>query len=346
MAAEGWRCWRPVVVALAVLAAATPAATRPVVDATGRSVELPDRIDRILPAGPPAATLIYTLAPAKLLGWPHAPGADAKAYLLPGAAALPELAPLTSKGAVDKAAIAAARPDLIVDVGTVGPRYVDRAKQVQAETGVPTLLLDGSLDRTAAVYRLLGAAIGEAPRGEALAAAAERILAETRDAIAARPAALQRLRGYYGRSPDGLSTAVSSFVNVEDLKALGLANVAGDDGPPGFRKIDRAQLIDWNPEVVIAGDPAFARALRTDPALVKLAAVTQGRVLVPPRLPFGWTDEPPSVNRLLGLEWAGHALYPDIVRADPRQTVRDFYHLFYGVDLSDPQLDRLLASEQ
>jgi len=48
-----------------LLALAAPASTRPVVDATGRNVEVPDRIERVMPAGPPAAVLLYTLAPRR-----------------------------------------------------------------------------------------------------------------------------------------------------------------------------------------------------------------------------------------------------------------------------------------
>ena len=57
---------------------AAPADARSVVDATGRTVEISDRIERVMPAGPPAAVLLYTLAPEKLIGWPHAPGPAAK----------------------------------------------------------------------------------------------------------------------------------------------------------------------------------------------------------------------------------------------------------------------------
>jgi iron complex transport system substrate-binding protein len=44
---------------------AGPAGARSVVDARGRSVDVPDRIERVMPAGPPAAVLIYTLARRK-----------------------------------------------------------------------------------------------------------------------------------------------------------------------------------------------------------------------------------------------------------------------------------------
>jgi hypothetical protein len=43
-----------------------------IVDSVGRSVPVPARVDRVFPADPPAAILLYTLAPELLLGWPRA----------------------------------------------------------------------------------------------------------------------------------------------------------------------------------------------------------------------------------------------------------------------------------
>jgi iron complex transport system substrate-binding protein len=88
---------------------AAPADARSVVDATGRTVEIPDRIERVMPAGPPAAVLLYTLAPEKLIGWPHAPGPASKNLLGPSFADLPQLAPLVHEGKVQTEQIQAAR---------------------------------------------------------------------------------------------------------------------------------------------------------------------------------------------------------------------------------------------
>src|SRR5262249_31256697 len=54
-------------------AALAPRATRAatVNDAAGRAVPIPPRVARVFPAGPPAAILLYTLAPDLLIGWPR-----------------------------------------------------------------------------------------------------------------------------------------------------------------------------------------------------------------------------------------------------------------------------------
>ena len=145
--------------ALSLLFAA-PADARSVADATGRTVQVPDRIERVMPAGQPAAVLLYTIAPEKMVGWPHSPG----------------------------------------------------------------------------------------------------------------PAA----------------------------------------------NVTREQVYAWNPDIVVTNNPEFWKA-RKEQDWASLPAVAQGRVYLAPALPFGWIDEPPSVNRLLGLLWAGHTLYPAVYPEDLRR---------------------------
>ena len=159
-----------------------------------------------MPAGQPAAVLLYTLAPEKMIGWPHSPNPAAKNLLGPSIAGLPELAPLVRDGKVQVEQIQDARPDVILDYGSTAPRYADRATMVQAATGIPVLLLDGKLERTPEIYRRLGAILGTEERAADLAAAADRLLAITRERAQARREA-RPIRVYYARSADGLTTA-------------------------------------------------------------------------------------------------------------------------------------------
>ena len=78
----------------------------------------------------------------------------------------------------------------------------------------------------------------------------------------------------------------------------------------------------------------------------QVPAVRERRVFLAPRLPFGWIDAPPSINRMIGLRWTAALLYPERFPEDIRTVARDFYRLFYQVDPADAQLDRILAGAQ
>ncbi len=318
---------------------AAPADARSLVDATGRTVQVPDRIERVMPAGQPAAVLLYTLAPEKMIGWPHSPSPAAKSLLGPSFAELPALPPLVRDGKVQTEQIQAARPDVILDYGSTSPRYADRATMVQEATGIPVLLLDGKLERTPEIYRLLGGMLGTEERAADLAGEAERLLTITRERAQARREAGQ-IRVYYARSADGLTTATAASSLGDVLRLIGLVNVA-DGGQPGeLSHVTREQVYAWNPDIVVTNNPEFWKA-RKGPDWASLPAVAQGRVYLAPALPFGWIDEPPSVNRLLGLLWAGHTLDPAVYPEDLRAEARDFYRRFYRIELDDEQFEAL-----
>ena len=83
--------------------------------------------------------------------------------------------------------------------------------------------------------------------------------------------------------------------------------------------------------------------VRRDPAWASIAAVKNGRVHLSPKLPFGWVDYPPAVNRLIGLWWLGKIFYPDRFPEDIKAQARDFYTAFYHVTPTAEQIDRVLA---
>ena len=320
----------------------TLAAAADVEDATGRIVALPAAAERVFIAGPPAAVLVYVLKPEALLGWSH--NLPDPAFLVPAARNLPELPPVVDgDGVPDVAALETSGADLVLDYGTVRDSYVAQAEAVQAASGLPSLLFDGSLDAIPATLRTVGTALGVPERGEALAAYAETTLASV-DATLARVPEGQRPRAYLARGREGMQSGGSTSINAEILSRAGAVNVV--EAPPGRNLVEVTpeELAAWAPEVVLTQDPAFAALAGDLPAWAGVPAVTEGRVIVAPTTPFGFLDGPPSVNRLIGLRWLMHQLYPEAAEGDLRAEVRDFYALFYQVALDDAALDLLLGS--
>ena len=65
---------------------------------------------------------------------------------------LPTLGRLTGRGnTANVEVLLGARPDVIVDYGTINPTYVSLADRVQEQTRIPYLLLDGAFDRIPAI---------------------------------------------------------------------------------------------------------------------------------------------------------------------------------------------------
>ena len=322
----------------ATLALLAPAAVaREVTDATGRSVTVPDHPERVFAAGPPASVLLYALAPDRMIGWSRAPKGPGLALIIPEAAALPELGRLTGKGGtVNLEVLLAHKPDLIVDFGTVDDRYRDLADTIQDQTGIPYVLIDGNFANTAAAIRQMAEILDVEPRGEDLAAYAEETLARTDRVLALVPAET-RPRVYLARGPKGLESAARGAINAEIIERAGAVNVT--EGPrSGLVSVSPEQVLTWAPDTIVTIDRAFAEGVGAMPEWAQIPAVAKKRVFLAPDQPFGFIDTPPSVNRLIGLDWLAHNLYPDAAEGDLTDQIRRFYTLFYHVGLDDQTL--------
>ena len=128
-----------------------PAPRRAIVrDSAGREVEVPDRIEKVFAAGPPASILLYILAPEKMTGWPDPPTAEERPFIAPAYRDLPALGRLTGRGGTaNLEVVLKTKPDLILDFGSVRDTYASLADNVQEQTKIPYILIDGRFERDA-----------------------------------------------------------------------------------------------------------------------------------------------------------------------------------------------------
>ena len=114
-------------------------------------------------------------------------------------------------------------------------------------------------------------------------------------------------------------------------------------------QISAEQLLAWDPDVIIVnGEPkadmtgsAAAEAILADPLFATLKAVQNGAVYGTPNAPFSWVDRPPGPNRIVGIRWLSGLIYPEYLDYDVDEAVREFFQLFYHVELTDEQLTQL-----
>src|SRR5262249_51206327 len=262
-------------------------------DATGRALPVPAKVARVFPAGPPAAILLYTLAPELLLGWPRANRPEECAYMLADICARPEVGRITGRGnTANLESVIALKPDIILDVGSTSATFVSLAERVQQQTSIPYALLDGRFDATASTYRKLGGLTGHQSDAEKLARYAEDSL-KTITGRVASVAPSGRPRVYYARGPRGLVTGLGGSINVETIEMLAQNVAGGNTG--GLANVSIEQVLLWNPDVIITIDQDFAAGVRNDPSWAAVKAVRDGRIHLSPKMPFGWVDFPPSV---------------------------------------------------
>lgn len=301
----------------------------------------PGRVKRVFAAGPPAAVLAHALAPDRLLGWPMQLSPEARAFLGPAVRERPFLGRLSGRGStMPLEKLLALAPDLILDTGTVDATYLSAAESVHDRTGLPYLLVPGRLADSPWQLSETARLLGVPERGAALAREAERILSAARGA--GRRGGARTPRVYVARGPDGLETVKAGSLNSESLALAGGESVANGPGG-GVARVSFEQVAAWAPDVVLTQDAAFFASARKDDLWRRLPALRAGRFHLVPRLPFGWLDEPPGVNRLVGLPWLASRLHGTPTGSGEAGRVRAFHLAFYGFAPEPPAFDRLLA---
>ena len=242
-----------------------------------------------------------------------------------------------------------AHPDLILSMGdAMGTVIADRLQQ---QTHIPVFILDGSLEKLPDAYIRAGELLGNPQRAQLLAAECRRTLDEISSKVATIPPEKRR-RVYYAEGPTGLETEPAGSMHSEALIFAGAVNVAAVPGQQGYghTPVSMEQVLQWNPDVIVAGydyvsaPGEFYRKVWTDPAWKHVAAVRNGQVVETPQYPFNWIDRPPSVNRIIGIKWVAHLLYPDLFPYDMRAETRRFYATFYHWNLTDAELNQLLST--
>ena len=249
----------------------------------------------VVAAGAPAALLVWAVARDRLAGWPRKPGTPALAMLPALAAELPELGAMASGGRpASLEAVAALKPQMIIDYGDTDPRYRALAQGMQTRLGVDWHLIDGALDRIPGAIREAARLLDAGPAAGDLADDAEAVL----DRWGRAPSGQSF---YYARGATGLETGFRGALATEVLEGAGWTNVA--EGSRDIGDVTREQVAAWDPEVIVTLSPDFAEAARADPVWRNRRGGGHRRLLLLPDRPFGWIDRPPSINRLLGCAW-------------------------------------------
>ena len=174
----------------------------------------------VVPAGVPAQILLQAIAPGKLGALVEGFAPEHVIYVDPRVAALPQIAMLTRSAAPgDVDAVAALKPGLVVDYGSLSPRYVAADEKIAQELKVPAVLFSGDLADVPNVVRMLAKPLGAAERGDAVADAAQRLLDRLKPLGALSDA--DRVAVYVARGTDGLTAERAGTSFDEPIRLAG-----------------------------------------------------------------------------------------------------------------------------
>ena len=323
---------------------ATEPQEREITDMAGRTMTVPAEIESVFSTGPVAAIYLYTLVPDKLLGWNYELNDIEKSIILEQYHDLPNFG---QGDAINYEAVIAAGPTIALNVTSINEGTMDESDALAESLGIPVVMVSSDLLDAPEVYRFMGELFGVEEQAELLAAYAQETFQDIANLNVPEE---EKVRIYYGNGEDSLETAPAGSSHGQIIDLVNAINVADLELGDGSRvQISAEQLLAWDPDVIIVnGEPkanmtgsAAAEAIMQDPIFATLTAVQNGKVYGTPNAPFSWVDRPPGPNRIIGMRWLSGLIYPEYLDFDVDEEVREFFQLFYHVELSDQQLAQL-----
>lgn len=340
----------PAALIAAVLATSTQA--REITDSLGRTVAIPEHVDRLICSGAACVRLVaYLQAADRLVGVDdnehRVPSSSPRAYLLanPHLGELPLIGQFRGRDNPELIVALDPAPQIILKtLSGIGISHDD----LEARTDIPVVAVDiGDLTernrpRLDAALRLMGDILGREERAEAVIDFIDEQIAELdeRSARSTMNPPGVFVGGILFQGAQGFNATEPAFPPFELLRLENLASGAPSTGAGRHAVVAKEQIISWDPQVVFldlfsARNPQAGSLedLRSDEAYQSMTAVQTGDV---------WGLLPNTIyNTEIGSVFAnawfiGSLLLPDTFGdVDPAEKAREIETFLVGAPVFD-----------
>ncbi len=321
--------------------------TRSFTDSTGRTVEIPEKLEKIAITGPTAQIVLFALAPEKLVGIANSWDETAKVFFAPEYYNLPILGQLYGgKSEMNLEELLKADPDVVIDVGEPKGSIAEDMDRLSEQTGIPFLHIDGFTATMGDTYRTLGKLLGVEEKAGEIGAYCDELYAFAAG-LEAKLAPEKKKTALYLLGDNGLNVIPEGSFHAELLNLI-VENAAVLENPSSKgtgNETDMEQLLLWDPEVIFFAPDSVFDTVGEDPAWQDLQAIRSGNYYRVPFGPYNWMGFPPSVQRYLGILWAAKLLYPEVCDYDLYTEIARYYRLFYGCELTRSQFEQLVSQD-
>lgn len=316
--------------------------TRVFTDSCGREVKVPTDIQKVAVSGPLAQMVVFAIAPDKMVGVANAWDESAKAYFDAKYLELPLLGQLYGgKGELNLETLLAVEPDVVIDVGEPKDSMAEDLDALQEQTGIPFVHIDAYLVSMDDTYAMLGDLLAMPNEAQGLADYCRYAY----DKVKAIADSVEKVNLLYVTGEEGLNVIAKGSYHAEviDMLCNNLAVVDEPSSKGTGNEVDMEQILNWNPDAVIFAPGSIYSTVADNENWQTIPAIRDGRYYEVPMGPYNWMGFPPSVQRILGMQWMAKVLYPDAADYDMYETTQTYFQLFYHCDLTAEQYAALTA---
>lgn len=314
-------------------------------DSAGRKVHIPKNVERIAPVGPPAQQMLLTFAPEKMVGLTRELSPSTTKYIGESAAKLPAFGAFYSSGDINMEAVAAADPQLIIDIGERKESVMKDMDGIQEQLNIPTIFIEATMESMGDAYLKLGQVLGKEKEGKEFSDYCTRTYKEVTDGLSKIPAD-QKKKFLYTGGDHGLNVISKGSFHAEiaDMMGENVAVLDKETSKGTGDAVSEEVILSWDPDIILFQTKSIYDSVKTDPVFSTLNAVKEGRVYETPAGPYSWLGSPPSVNRYMGMLWLGKLFYPENFNYDLKEKTKEYYKLFYDYNLTDEEYAELVQN--
>lgn len=321
-------------------------AAREITDQTGRKVNLPDKVERIIVLQHQSLNLLNEInALSKVVGiqksWQNRLGAN-YIKLAPN---LPNLPTPGDLNTINYEATLALKPDVVIVANYMPNQYIKKLEKA----GVPVVAIsffstdndekykqhpglnDPSLAYDEGFYeaaRILGIVANKEKEADELINYIKKAQSDMKKYLSFL-ADKKQLKTVYVAVPFFETYGSGKYPEVL-FKRAGAINVAAKN-IKGYAKVSPEQILNWNPDVIFAQNryPQAIDEIKNTNALKSLNAVKNGQIYLMPQYAKAW-GHPSASDMALGELWVAKMLYKDELKdVDLDAKVQEFYRKFY-----------------
>lgn len=322
-------------------ATSTTPKKRTFTDSAGRTIEVPNKIQKVAVSGPLAQIALYALAPEMLAGVSQKWDPTTVQFIQPSYAALPELGQLYGgKGELNLETLLNSGAEVVIDIGEPKDSVVEDLNGLQEKTGLPFVHITANLDNMGDAYRLLGKLLGKEEKAETLAKYCDATYSEMNEMMKT----VTKVNTLYCVGEKGLNVIAKDAYHAQiiDMMCNNVAVVEKPVSKGTGNEVDLEQILKWNPDVILFAPNSIYDTVKDDPSWSKLSAIKNGRFYQVPEGPYNWMGFPPSVQRYLGMLWVGKVLYPEKANYDLYDKVSEYFKRFYDWELTKDEYNSLV----
>ncbi|MBI6217928.1 ABC transporter substrate-binding protein [Proteus vulgaris] len=320
-------------------------ADRQIVDQIGRTVTIPDKVERTVVLQHQTLNLLVQLdATDKIVGvmsnWKQQLG-DGYAQLAPSLEKTPKVGDLTS---FDAESLVKLQPQVVFVTNYAPKEMIDKisalgipvvAISLRKESNDDKSKLNPTLQNEEQAYNeglkegilLIGDIVNKSENAQALVNDTFKQREQVSQRLQDIPKS-QRVRAYMA-NPD-LTTYGSGKYTGLMMEHAGAFNVASST-VKGYKQVSLEQVIAWDPEVIFIQDryPQVVDEIKQDARWQVISAVKNNRIYLMPEYAKAWGYPMPEAMAI-GELWMAKKLYPEkFSDIDMQKAANDWYQKFY-----------------